>query len=43
MLMDKQLSEIHGTYSDLISLPVDRGQVLEKPSSDYKRYEFTPS
>ena len=43
LLVDKQLSELSGSYSELHTAPVERGVILDTPPEDYKRYEFTDS
>lgn len=43
LLMDKQLSEIHGTYEKQDAPKIERWVILENPSDDYKRYELTES
>lgn len=41
LLIDKQLSEIAGTFGDLQKVVVDRWVILDNPPDDYKRYELT--
>lgn len=43
LLVDKQLSELSGSYSELKTVMVERGEILENPPADYKRYAFTDS
>ncbi|MDD5770535.1 MAG: hypothetical protein PHE25_06195, partial [Candidatus Gracilibacteria bacterium] len=43
LLVDKQTSEILGTYSNLQKVEIDRGIILENPPLDYKRYELNES
>lgn len=43
MITDKQAAEMHATYSEFKSCPVDRWVILDSPSKDYKRYELTDS
>lgn len=41
LLIDKQLSELSGTFEKLEQVIVDRGIILETPPLDYKRYQCT--
>lgn len=41
LLIDKQLSELSGTFEKLEQVIVDRGVILENPPIDYKRYQCT--
>lgn len=41
ILTDKQFSEGKVTTTELKSAPVNRGKLLENPTPEYKRYEFT--
>ncbi len=43
LLLDKQFSELSGTIWKLEKVKVDRGEILQNPPDDYKRYEFTQS
>ncbi|MGE4444478.1 MAG: 2-oxoacid:acceptor oxidoreductase family protein [Candidatus Altimarinota bacterium] len=43
LLLDKQFSELSGTIGKLEKVKVDRGEILQNPPDDYKRYEFTQS
>lgn len=43
LLLDKQLSELSGTIGERPSIEVRRGDVLENPPNDYKRYALTSS
>lgn len=43
LLVDKQLSELSGSYSNLQKVVVERGMILDNPPDDYKRYAFTDS
>lgn len=40
VLVDKQSSELHGTFGELKVPEIDRWKMLENPSTDYKRYEL---
>jgi len=41
LLVDKQLSELHGTVEKLEAPKINRGKMLDNPQDDYKRYECT--
>ena len=41
LLLDKQFSELSWTIGELVQLDVNRGEILENPADDYKRYAFT--
>lgn len=43
LLLDKQLSELSGTIWKRLSSGINRGEILENPPADYKRYALTPS
>lgn len=43
LLLDKQLSELSGTIWERLTSLVNRGEILENPPADYKRYALTPS
>lgn len=41
LLTDKQASSFNWTVWELESPKIDRGKILEKPNSDYKRYDLS--